>query len=104
MPMRVGDRGADLAEELQPLGDVERSAVAVLVDRLPFDVLHHEVRQAVLGRAAVEQARDVRVIEARRGSAARCGSARSMASVSMPRLMSLIATCFSYWPSARRAR
>ncbi len=31
----------------------------------PFDVLHDEIRQAVLGRVAVQQARDVRVIEAR---------------------------------------
>ena len=62
--VRVGDRGAHLAKELQPPGDVERVLVAILVDRQPLDVLHDEVRQAVLGRAAVEQPRDVRVIEA----------------------------------------
>ena len=39
--------------------------VAVGGDRLAFDVLHHEVRQAVVGRAAVDQARDVRMIELR---------------------------------------
>ena len=31
-----------------------------------FDVLHDEIRQAVVGRVAVQQVRDVRVIEARK--------------------------------------
>jgi hypothetical protein len=30
---------------------------------LPFDIFHDEIRQAVSGRAAVEEARDMRVIE-----------------------------------------
>ena len=63
--VRIRDRAAHLAKELQPLGDGQRLAVAVLVDRLPLDVLHHEIRQAVVGRVAIEQARDVRVVEAR---------------------------------------
>ena len=62
--MRIGDGRAHLAKELQPFGDVECLLVAIVVDRQPLDVLHDEVRQAVLGRVAVEQARDVRVIEA----------------------------------------
>ena len=44
---------------LEPVAD------AVLGDRLALDVLHREVRQAVLGDAAVEQARDARVVERR---------------------------------------
>ena len=38
--------------------------VAVVDDRLPFDVLHGEVRPAVRRAAAVEQAGDVRMLEA----------------------------------------
>src|SRR5215510_10856375 len=37
--------------------------VAVTVERLPFDKLHHEVGQSVFSRAAVEQAGDVWMIE-----------------------------------------
>ena len=50
---------AQLRAEAGPL------RVAVLVERPPFDPLHDEVRQPVGGRAAVEQARDVRVVERR---------------------------------------
>ena len=39
--------------------------IAVLVDRLTLDVLHHEVGQAVVRRAPVEQAGDVGVLEPR---------------------------------------
>src|SRR5687768_13626922 len=39
--------------------------IAITVERLPLDVLHHEVGQTVLGGAAVEQAADVRMIECR---------------------------------------
>ena len=37
--------------------------IAVAIERLAFDVLHDEVRQAVIGGAAVEQACDVWMIE-----------------------------------------
>ena len=60
----VLDRRADLAEEVQPRGGVQALRVAVVDDRLALDVLHHEVGQAVRRRAAVEQAGDVRVLEA----------------------------------------
>src|SRR5918997_886519 len=40
--------------------------IAITVERLPLDVLHHEVGQTVLSSAAVEQATDVRVIERRK--------------------------------------
>ena len=62
----------------------------------PVDVLHDEVRQAVVGGAAVEQARDVADARAGPGSAARAGTAAAGSSVSMPRLTSLIATCLRY--------
>src|ERR1700676_5511603 len=38
--------------------------LAILVQRAALDVLHHEVRAAVLGRAAIEQPRDVGMREA----------------------------------------
>jgi hypothetical protein len=41
-------------------------ALAVFVEGQSLDVLHHEVRQSVFGRVAIEQARDVRVVEARK--------------------------------------
>ena len=58
------DRRADLPEELAAARWVGSfRVVAILVDRLPLDVLHDEVGAAVLGGAAVEQLGDVRVVE-----------------------------------------
>jgi hypothetical protein len=53
--VRVLHRRADLHEHHESRGGVEAARLAVLVDRLPFDELHREVRQAVGRRAAVEQ-------------------------------------------------
>jgi hypothetical protein len=39
------------------------SLIAVNIDRTALDVLHHEVRQSIGGRAGVEEARDVRVVQ-----------------------------------------
>ena len=61
--MGVAHRGAYALEEPEPCDDVERVPIAVLVDRFPFDVLHDQERQAVLGRAAIENPRDVGMIE-----------------------------------------
>ena len=61
---RTGPRRRPARNKPQPL--VERSAAARRSSRSigsPVDVLHDEVGQAVVGRAAVEQARDVRVLE-----------------------------------------
>ena len=63
--MRIGDRRAHLAEELQALGRGQRIRVAVGVNRFALHVLHDEVGQSVIGRSAVDQARDVRMIELR---------------------------------------
>ena len=63
--MRVGHRGADLQEDLQPLIDREATRLAILVDRQTVDVLHHEIREALAARAAVKQPRDVRMLESR---------------------------------------
>src|SRR5262245_34110166 len=63
--VRVGNRGADFAKKFQTFWDRERLFVAILVDRQPIDVFHHKVRQPVLCRSAVQQSRDVWMIEPR---------------------------------------
>ena len=57
------DGRADLPEELEPLVGRQLPLVAILVDRLPLDILHDEVGTAILGGAAVEQLGDVRMVQ-----------------------------------------
>ncbi len=52
-------------EELQAGAGRETPLVAVLRDRLAGDVFHDEEGHAALGRAAVQETRDVRMLEAR---------------------------------------
>ena len=63
--MRVLDGGADVDEQLESLAEVELSLIAILIERLAFDVLHYQVRLAILRLACIDQSRDVRMIEAR---------------------------------------
>jgi RNA polymerase sigma-70 factor, ECF subfamily len=56
---------ADLAEKAQPRRDVQPVRRAVLVDAPPLDELHDEKRQPLGGRAAVEQPRDVGMLDLR---------------------------------------
>src|SRR5262245_46192195 len=51
------------AKQPQACGDAQSMLVAVGVDGLAFDILQYQVRNAVDGGAAVEQACDVRVIQ-----------------------------------------
>ena len=67
-------RSAHLHEEPQASCGRELMLVAVRIDRQPLDVLHDQVWQPLLGRAAIEQLRDVRMIETWRGSAVRRGT------------------------------
>ena len=60
----VLNRGADHAEEPEALPYLQPAPIAEHRDRLALDVLHDEVGKAVLGVAAVQQARDVGVVEA----------------------------------------
>ncbi len=64
MLMRVRDGRADLSKEYEPRLDRQPARPAVLVDRQAVDVLEHEVRNPFVGGPTVEQARDIRVIEA----------------------------------------
>ena len=63
--MRVLDRRADTEKQLQALSDRRPVRATELVDRRAVDELHHEIRDAAVGGAAVEEARDVRVIQTR---------------------------------------
>ena len=72
-------------------------------ERLALDVLHDEVRLAGLGRAAVEEPRDVRVVQRRRDLPLAAEAAERDV-VREARETSLIATCFWNSSSARRAR
>ena len=57
--MGGGDRPAGADEQPDARVEVEPVSVAVGVDRLSVHVLHREVRQPIVGDAAVEQRGDV---------------------------------------------
>src|SRR5262249_40051538 len=61
--VRVLDRGAGGAKELQPLDCIEFVVVTVNVDRKALDIIHDEIRQAAFGDSAVQKPGDVGVIE-----------------------------------------
>jgi len=63
--MGVMHRAADHGEEREARLDGEAVGIAVLVDGHPVDVLHDEIGGSVGQGAAVEQVRDVGVIELR---------------------------------------
>ncbi len=60
----VGDRRADVDEELQPFLERQLVLLAVGVERQAVDVLEHEVGAAVGGGAAFEKPGDVGMVEA----------------------------------------
>src|SRR5215813_3368476 len=60
--VRVMRGGADQSKEPESFRNGQPPRVAVAMNRQTFDVLHHEIRQAVVGRSAVEQSRDIGVI------------------------------------------
>ena len=65
--VRVLDRVADRLEQLQPVADGSLPLVAVRRDGDAVDQLHHEVRQAGLGAARVQDGGDVPVVHQRQG-------------------------------------
>ncbi len=68
--VRLRHRGQDVQHQRQPLRGGQREALAVLVDGLAVDVLQHQVRLGAVGHdAGIEQARDVRVRQARQDAA-----------------------------------
>ena len=69
LTMGVLERFADAREEREALVDGEPLFVAVAIDRAAVDVLHHEIRAAIRGAAAVEQSGDVWMTERRQDAA-----------------------------------
>lgn len=65
VPMGVGHRVAHLQEQTQALAYRKAVLAAVIVHRNTVDVFHHHIGLAVRTRAAVEQPRDIRVVQAR---------------------------------------
>ena len=63
--MGVLDGAAHRPEQGHPFPGPHSLRRAEVGDRLPLDVLHHQVGLAVLGRSAVEHRGDVRMLEAR---------------------------------------
>ena len=63
--MRILHRRANIAEQFQPVADRARSRLAELIDGRALHVLHRQVRHALGSRSAVDQSRDVRMIQAR---------------------------------------
>ena len=56
--VRVLDRRANAYEQLETLAHEQGAAVAVVVDGLAIDMLHHQVRRSVVELPAVDQTRD----------------------------------------------
>src|ERR1044071_1024443 len=65
MLMGVMDRGADLAEELEPRRNAKVMAIAILVDPKAFDVLHDEKRNTIRGNSTAIEVGNVWIIQAR---------------------------------------
>src|SRR4051794_16904927 len=59
--VRVPDRVANLREQAETVSDAKLLFLTVKVNRLAPNVLHHEVRQSLVRRAAVEQSGDIRM-------------------------------------------
>ena len=61
--MRVGHSRAHLAEKLDSLGRLKVVAVAKGPQWFALYILHHEEGQAIVARPAIEQPRDIRMVE-----------------------------------------
>src|SRR4030095_12655405 len=61
--MRVMHGGTDIAKEAQPLLDAEALPVAVRGDGHSLHVFHDQEREVCIRDAAVEQLRDVRMVQ-----------------------------------------
>ena len=63
--MRVVHGGADGLEQLETGRDVQAERIAIGIDRCAVDVLHDDVSGLVRQRAAVEEVRDIGMVELR---------------------------------------
>ena len=64
VPVGILHRGADVAEQLEALGDGALVLLAVTIDANAFDVLHHQVGKAVGRGSAIDQRGDVGMVKA----------------------------------------
>lgn len=87
-------RGADRSKHPQPLMDAQASLLDIVCNGSTRDVLHHQVRSAIIGDAAIQQTRDVEVVEAGQNLVLLPKRLKTKP-VSIPRLTSLMASCFS---------
>src|ERR1051326_4522575 len=49
----------DRSKKIEPLGNGEPACVAIYVDLNPIDVIHHNVRYALFGAAAIQESDDI---------------------------------------------
>ncbi len=63
MPVDECHRFANLEQQLGTFSGWQLSVVAIAVDALALDELHHQVGQAVLGHSTVDKPRDMRMID-----------------------------------------
>ena len=63
IPMRKFDRSADLQKQLQSLPRRQLLRNCKASHRCIDNIVHDEVGETIVGRACIEQARDIRMIE-----------------------------------------
>src|SRR2546429_5251346 len=81
IPMSKLHRGADLQKQLQPLTRRQPFRDCKSSNRCADNVVHDEVRQTIVGRACIEQPRDIWVIEPRQDLAFRSEAAQDLSRV-----------------------
>ena len=57
------DRRTNVDQQAQPLLRVQFETLAIAVDRLTIDVLHHQIGHTLPGDSGVVEASDVRMVE-----------------------------------------
>jgi hypothetical protein len=63
--MRILHGGAHFAEQYDSLPNPKTAAPAIFVDRQAFDVLHDKIWLSIGSRTAIEQTRDIGMLETR---------------------------------------
>ena len=61
--MCIGHRRANLLHQFQPFCHGQHALVAEAIERLAFDIFHHEIRQTIIRGTAIQQRRDVWMIQ-----------------------------------------
>jgi hypothetical protein len=101
--VRVLNCGANATEQFKALADIQFAFVTPAVNRLAIDQLHDKVRQPLFGTAAVEEPRNIGMIERCQDLALAAKRSRISLLFFSARTI-LMATCLRYVPSERSAR